>query len=238
MNQPLEHDKTREATSSIRGYVYQAYQSVLAWMRLKEADVLYLEAAEDFDVHKVDSVTVTPVKDTAGSGPITLRSADVVDAINNYWRHKQLNPDRTIRMRFLTTAIPGQEKGITFGEVRKGIDYWTLSARDEQVAVEPIKDFLLALSIDEPLKAFLRTCDDRSLRSDLILGIQWDTGNKPKDGLIADIEERLINHGDCKGVDSYHSRKALDSLLRKIADLLSGVDDRRSESTKQELATS
>ena len=80
--------------------------------------------------------------------------------------------------------------------------------------------------MDEPLKDFLRSCDDRSLRRDLILGIEWDTGNKPKDGLIAYIEERLIIHGDRKDVDSYHSRKALDSLLRKIADLLSAVDDR------------
>ena len=106
MNRPLEHDQNREATSSIRGYVYQAYQSVLAWMRLKEEDVLYLEAAEDFDIHETNSVIVTQVKNTEGSGSITLRSKDVVEAINNYWRHKQSNPDRTVRFRFLTTAIP------------------------------------------------------------------------------------------------------------------------------------
>ena len=227
MNRPLEHDQNREATSSIRGYVYQAYQSVLAWMRLKEEDVLYLEAAEDFDIHETNSVIVTQVKNTEGSGSITLRSKDVVEAINNYWRHKQSNPDRTVRFRFLTTAIPGQEKGGSFGEIGKGINYWVLAARDEQVAVEPIKAFLLDLALDEPLKAFLKTCDDGSLRRDLILGIQWDTGSKPKDGLIADIEERLINHGNRKGIDSYHSRKALDTLLRRIADLLSSQDVRR-----------
>lgn len=227
MNRPLEYDQNREATSSIRGYVYQAYQSVLAWMRLKEEDVLYLEAAEDFDIHETNSVIVTQVKNTEGSGSITLRSKDVVEAINNYWRHKQSNPDRTIRFRFLTTAIPGQEKGGSFGEIGKGINYWVLAARDEQVAVEPIKAFLLDLALDEPLKAFLKTCDDGSLRRDLILGIQWDTGSKPKDGLIADIEERLINHGNRKGIDSYHSRKALDTLLRRIADLLSSQDVRR-----------
>ena len=226
MNRPLEHDQNREATSPIRGYVYQAYQSILAWMRLKDEDVLFLEAAEDFDIYEVDSVIVTQVKDTAGSGSITLRSKDVVEAINNYWLHKQNNPERIIRFRFLTTAMPGQEKGITFGVVGKGIDYWTLAARDEQVAVEPIKAFLLNLELDEPLKAFLRTCDDRSLRRNLILGIQWDTGSKPKDGLIADIEERLINHGNRKGIDSYHSRKALDTLLRRIADRLSSQDVR------------
>ena len=125
-DRPLNHDKNREATSSIRGYVYQAYQSVLAWMQLKDEEVLFLEAAEDFDVQEGNSATVTQVKDTAGSGSITLRSGDVVDALNNYWRHKLLNRDRIIRFRFLTTATPGQEKGVIFGEEKKGIDYWKL----------------------------------------------------------------------------------------------------------------
>ena len=34
MIEELAGDKRRQATASIRGYVYQAYQSVLAWMRL------------------------------------------------------------------------------------------------------------------------------------------------------------------------------------------------------------
>jgi hypothetical protein len=226
MDRPLEHDRNREASSSIRGYIYQAYQSVLAWMRLGEEEVLYLEAAEDFDVYEHDSAVVTQVKDTAGSGSITLRSADVIEAINNYWHHKQLNPGKTIRFRFLTTACAGQEKGISFHEVEKGIDYWMLVARDEEIAVKPLREFLLDLPLDESLKVFLRAGNDRSVREDLISRIQWDTGSKPKDALIADIEERLINHGDRRGIDFYHSQKALDSLLRKIADLLSTDKDR------------
>ena len=226
MDQPLEHDKNREASPSIRGYVYQAYQSVLAWMRLGEEEVLFLEAAEDFDVYEPDSAVVTQVKDIAKSGSITLRSPDVIEAINNYWHHKQLNPRKTIHFRFLTTASAGQEKGMSFGEAEKGIDYWMLLNRDEEIPVKPLRDFLLALPLDESLKVLLRTGDDKSVREDLVLKIQWDTSSKPKDGLIADIEERLINHGDRKGVDSFHSRKALDSFLRKIVDLLSTDKDR------------
>ena len=64
-------DSTRDATDSIRGYVYQAYQSVLAWMRLDEHEILILEGAEDFDIHRGRSVTTTQVKDVAGS--LTLR---------------------------------------------------------------------------------------------------------------------------------------------------------------------
>ena len=226
VNPPLEHDKTREATPTIRGYAYQAYQSVLAWMRLSEGEVLYLEAAEDFDLQQLGADVVTQVKDTAGSGSITLRSSDAIDAINNYWNHKQLNPDRQIVFRFLTTSITGQEKGVTFGEVKKGIAYWMLAARDEGLPIKPLRDFLADLPLDKSLKVFLRTGDDRSIREDLILRIHWDTDSKPTEGLIADIEERLINHGDRIGVDSVHSRKALDSFLRKIIALLSTDKDR------------
>jgi len=56
--QQLNHDEAREATSSIRGYVYQAYQSILAWMRLGEDELLFLEASEDFDVYEQEVVTV------------------------------------------------------------------------------------------------------------------------------------------------------------------------------------
>jgi len=42
--QPLDHDITREATSSIRGYVYQAYQSILAWMSSAVGEQVYVRA--------------------------------------------------------------------------------------------------------------------------------------------------------------------------------------------------
>lgn len=55
-------DPKRDATDSIRGYVYQAYQSVLAWIQLKENEILVLEGSEDFDIHRESSVTTTQVK--------------------------------------------------------------------------------------------------------------------------------------------------------------------------------
>src|SRR5262245_55795706 len=117
MIEGLVGDKRRQATDSIRGYVYQAYQSVLAWMRLGEQEILFLEGAEDFDVHSAEGVTATQVKDTVGSGTVTLRSGDAVDAINNLWRHRKNNPDTSVRLRFLTTASPGRERMAPFGGV-------------------------------------------------------------------------------------------------------------------------
>jgi tetratricopeptide (TPR) repeat protein len=227
MSKGLINDPKREATSSMRGYVYQAYQSVFAWMRLAEHEVLYLEGAEDFDVHEADKVTATQVKDTAASGTLTLRSPDVVEAINNFWGHKQRNPDKTITFRFLSTALPGQEKGVSFGSIGKGLEYWASVARDEQIAITPLREFLLDLPLHDPLKEFLRESDDITIRHQLIRGINWDTGSKPIDALVPSIKDQLVVHGDRKGVDSYHSEKVLDTLLRRVAELLTSKGERR-----------
>ena len=224
-SQPLLHDQSREATSSIRGYVYQVYQSILAWMLLNPEDVLYLEAAEDFDVHEGDNVTTTQVKETEGSGPITLRTPDVVETLNNYWRHRQNNADKNIRMRFLTTSVTTQEKGISFGEVGKGIDYWMSVARDSQLPLSQLQAFLLTLNLEETFKEYIRGCSEKEFRT-VISAIQWDVGKKPKDGLISDIEERLILFGDRRGIDSLTSQRVLDSLLRSITDILCSSGNR------------
>lgn len=227
MIEGLVGDKRRQATDSIRGYVYQAYQSVLAWMRLGKDDVLFLEGAEDFDVHSADGVTAIQVKDTAGSGTLTLRSGDAVAAINNLWRHQQNNPDKVVSLRFLTTALPGREKGGEFGGIPTGIEYWSAAKRDASLSLEPLRSLLLSLTLELSLAVFVRRSDDQALRKDLICRMAWDTGSKPIDGLVDAIKDDLVCFGASKGIDSYQSEKVLDTLLRRIADLLSSQGERR-----------
>jgi hypothetical protein len=223
----LVGDKRREATDSIRGYVYQAYQSVLAWIRLGKDEVLFLEGAEDFDVHSVDSVTATQVKDTAGSGTLTLRSGDAIAAINNFWRHRQNNPDKKVSLRFLTTALPGRERRGEFGGIATGIEYWSAAKRDVALSLEPLRSLLLSLTLEPSLAEFLRRSDDHAIRKDLVCHIDWDVGSKPIDGLVAAIKDNLVCFGAGIGVDSYQSEKVLDTLLRRVADLLGSHGERR-----------
>jgi tetratricopeptide (TPR) repeat protein len=227
MSEGLVGDKRRQATASIRGYVYQAYQSILAWIRLGNDEVLFLEGAEDFDVHNADEVTATQVKDTAGSGTITLRSGDAVAAINNLWRHSQNNSDKAVSLRFLTTASPGREQGGEFGDIATGIECWSLAKRDDELPLEPLTSFLLSLELEPSLTDFLRASDDHAIRKELISRLDWDTGYKPIEGLVADINDRLVIFGDQRGINSYQSEKVLDTLLRKVADLLSSDAERR-----------
>jgi hypothetical protein len=82
-------------------------------MRLRQDEVLFLEGAEDCDVHSTEGVTATQVKDTAGSGTLTLRSGDAVAAINNFWRHQQNNPDKEVSFDFSQQHCRGERKGAT-----------------------------------------------------------------------------------------------------------------------------
>ena len=47
---PLKADPKRQAHASIKGYRYQIWCSVEAWLELAEDETLYLEGAEDFEI--------------------------------------------------------------------------------------------------------------------------------------------------------------------------------------------
>jgi hypothetical protein len=148
MATPFKTDSKREATASFGGYRYQAFQSVLAWMRLGKDEILVLEGAEDFDIHEPDEVTVTTAQIKNLSSNVTLRSTSVIDAINNYWTHCRRNPEHQIKFRFMTTANPGHEQGNPFGNGVKGIEYWERARIDSKVDLSPLKNFLLEQNLD------------------------------------------------------------------------------------------
>ena len=99
---PLNANPKRQATDSLRGYRYQILHSVEAWLDLDEGECLYLEGVEDFDIVSDDAATLVQVKDTQHN--ITLRSKDVVDAINHYWESQTKHPDLTVKFRFITRS--------------------------------------------------------------------------------------------------------------------------------------
>lgn len=109
-------DLMRQATASLRGYVYQLHASAAAWLELGVGDDLYLEIAEDFtellrEPGRVDDVLkATQVKDTRESGTVTLNSPDVLAAIESLHRLRTYNPGREVRLVFLTTSYVGQER--------------------------------------------------------------------------------------------------------------------------------
>ena len=211
-------DPKRDATDSIRGYVYQAYQSILAWISLHDGESLVLEGAEDFDIHADSDVTAIQVKDVAGN--ITLRTPSVVEALNNFWGHCEHNPDYAVLFRFLTTANAGQESGSPFGPGQRGLNYWE-SVDEAEGDIQPLRKFLLSLKLSDSLKSFVKTSSDEELREKLIRRIKWDLGAKPKEALEYAIEDKLKVHGAKFRINTHHSRNALPHLLKRVADTLS-----------------
>ena len=87
-------DVARQAVAALRGYAFQLYGSVLAWLELKEGEDLFLEVAEDYAVVAQDALKAVQAKETRASGAVTLNTAGVKEAINSFVDLSHRNPMR------------------------------------------------------------------------------------------------------------------------------------------------
>ena len=234
--QPLKADPKRQANDSLRGYLYQIWHSVDAWLDLGEDEVLYLEGAEDFDRISDDTATVVQVKDT--KRPITLRSPEVNDAINNYWDLRTKNPSLKVKFRFLTrsnywdlrTKNPslkvkfrfltrsqiGAEQGAPFGENQQGLRLWGRCSGDE-ATITKISEFLQNEGkISEEVADFLKKAEPQQIYEQLIEPIAWETESKPASFVEKSISDKLALHGHGYGIFPSEANKVVDSLLKEV----------------------
>jgi tetratricopeptide (TPR) repeat protein len=153
---------------------------------LRAADRLYLEVAEDYAIVANDSLVSVQVKDTAGSGTITINSQDVRDALDNFLDLVERNPDTQVTLRFLTTSLIGIEREVAHrinGEAV--LHYWSKAARNAEI--KPLRDAILRAGISDRLNTFIQARTDEELRRDLLKKITWDCGEP---GLI-DVKQEL-----------------------------------------------
>ena|SRR5271170_2013808 len=66
---------SRRSGAALRGYAFQLYGSVLAWLALKEGEDLFIEVAEDYAVVAKDALKAVQAKETRASGAVTLNTA-------------------------------------------------------------------------------------------------------------------------------------------------------------------
>jgi tetratricopeptide (TPR) repeat protein len=215
-NPPLINQPAREATASMRGYWAQIWRSVLAWLELGPTERLYLEGAEDLDrVSGLEAETIQ-VKDTTGN--ITLRSPDVIEAIDNAFGHQQRNPQRTIRFRFLTTSAVGLERGAPFRDRMPGLELWRVcrestNATRGEADARAIADFLLAeVKVSAPVQAFLRSDSSAEIRLKLISAIEWDTAADDASQVIRAVKDGLVVLGEANGVPPESAEAVADHL--------------------------
>jgi len=225
-NDGLKGDPNRRAAGSLRGYVYQIWQSVLAWLLLRDDERLYLEGAEDFD--QVSATEATSVQVKYSTTPITLRSHEVLKALDNFWDIHNRNLERTLRYRFLSRASIGIERGEPFGEGVRGLILWE-NARQDIHAAKKLRHFLLELEgLSGQLRNFLQDAEISQLQEKLFIPIDWDTERDDIQGTVERAEELLIVHGQQQltTIPPTRSIATLNRLLREAFETAMGKTSR------------
>jgi hypothetical protein len=184
-------DAERQAVASLRGYAYQVAAAALAWLDVDENGRIYLEVAEDYATVAQQSLDATQVKDTAGSGSVTLNTEAVRNAVDAFVRLTANNKDRRVQLRYLTTSPIGTElKTLDRPGGVAGIIYWRQAAAGADVG--PLRLLLASDKFSADVRAFVNVRDDEALRRDLLQRIHWDCGQADLAGITQEIEERLV----------------------------------------------
>lgn len=214
---PLIGDPKRQATDSIRGYVYQIHQTVFYWLDLvqKPGSVIFVEAAEDFDVHSAECTSVNQVKDTKASGSITLANPLARAAIANFLTLADKNK-QPFEYRYLTTSAIGREQVLEFPNGTPGIEYWKGVQKGDLLA-KPLKDQLLRLDLPDNVKSWIEGTSDADFVALLVGRFHWCCEQPSLDAMIKIIEERLVIVGVKFGLLPRDSVKAYPWLLKHVA---------------------
>ena len=212
---PLKANPKRQAHAQLKGYLYQIWHSVDAWLHLTDDEILYLECAEDFDIVSGENATVTQVKHTQRN--ITLKSQEVCDAINNFRELQTKNSDRRVKYRFLTRSKIGMEQGSPFGKDTPGLKLWQRCSGDE-AAITKISEFLQTEEkISSDVNDFLKQAEPKEIYVQLIRPIAWETDSKEVSFVEQSINDKLVLHGNRQPipVPPSDSKKVVDSLLKE-----------------------
>lgn len=211
---PLE-DQASQAVAGLRGYVYQAWVSAIAWTRLRPGETLLLEVADDYATLSAGALDLSQVKDTAASGSVTLRDPGVVAAINRLWRFRQANPGLEVSLAFLTTASPGRERGLPFPGGVPGLVYWRTAARDG-TDLGPLRGALAQLPLAEDLKAWLEQADDAALRATLLRPLRFACAEPALPELEVLLEDSLAHLCSTAGARGADVRSLRNGLLIEV----------------------
>ena len=130
----------------------------------------------------------------------------MIEAIDNAWAHRQRNPTRSIRFRFLTTSRITVEQGAPFGDGVGGLNLWRNARLSDDEAerhrdARAIATFLMAEGkVSAPVRAFLQTGSDAAIWEGLIAPVEWDTEAEEAPEVIREIKDRLVVLGQTMGV--------------------------------------
>lgn len=163
----------REAIDALRGYVYQIYQSALAWIELERDESLFLEVAEDYAVVVNDALKAVQVKETGHN--VTINSDDIISSIDSFVDLRLKNPNLQVRLRHLTTSKIGKEKSAKhrIGDTPT-LESWRKLAKTGDLA--PLRKILDASKLLDNTKNYISKLDDTEFRDEFLKRIHFDCG--------------------------------------------------------------
>lgn len=213
---PPAGDVEREAVASLKGYAYQVIVATLAWLDLNEREELYLEVAEDYATVAEQSLNAVQVKDTAGSGAVTLNTTGVRDAITAFVDLFEKNRQRDVSLRYFTTSAIGTELKVSDRpEGEAGLNYWRKAAAGADL--QPLRAKLTSGEYSPEVDTFVRQRNDDELRRDLLRRIHWDAGQPDIAGVTNELEERLVVLGRDKfGIAGQDARRLAQPLIYHV----------------------
>nr|VFJ90153.1 MAG: hypothetical protein BECKLFY1418A_GA0070994_101027 [Candidatus Kentron sp. LFY] len=206
-------NEAREAIDALRGYVYQIYQSALAWIELQPEEILFLEVAEDYAVIVADALNAVQVKETGHN--VTINSGDVVASIDSFVVLRLKNPELQVRLRHLTTSRIGKEKS---AEYRIGdaptLETWRKLAKTGDLA--PLRKILDASKLSKQTKNYIRELDDTEFREEFLKRIHFDCGALDSKFLMRQLRSRLSQLVRERGGADSQVDGCLDSMLMTL----------------------
>lgn len=211
----LRGDPRRRASAAVRGFMYQFWRTVQAWIELEPEDVLFVEGAEDFDVISAGEATAVQIKDNRASGALTLGNAVAINALNHFWKLKADNRGLRVRFKFITTADPGWEK--KGPPDRKAVEIWNLCQESSisscTADVESLRQVLLGQeNVDGSLRQFLETAPVEIVKERLIDPVEWLHNQPALEGVEAIVVGRLVMLGESRSL----SARDAEALARQL----------------------
>jgi len=197
----------REASDTIRGYVYQVLLTIKRWLDLQPGEVLELECGEDIDLVSPllsgeERRLLEQVKNY--QSPVTLRSA--VSSIAYFIEHRQNNPTQNLRFLYTTTAPVGKERPLpSMLKKNEAIFVWeqlrqgSLKGISQNDALQGIR--IILSDVVQPKKlsgktwevflSFVKNARDDQLL-DLIYSFEWNTKTPGVESVSYELQKLLI----------------------------------------------
>ena len=202
--------------AALSGYVYQIYQSALAWLGATPDDQIWLEVSEDYLKVAKNALEAVQVKET--SECITINSKGVLAAIDSYVSLHLDNPKFNLSLRFLSTSTIGRERKIEDRLNGQAVlEEWRRLATSGNLT--EFRALLSRKNLNERTKKFIQDHDDDTLRVSLLCKIHFDSGSpdstKLRRLLIGRLSEALILR---RGVHS-QAETCLAKMVQKLLEV-------------------